>query len=134
MILSFQNRFEEPIIKGAKIHTFRLDPNDRWKVGMPIQFYVNARTKQMRKFREDGECMRIQSIIIKIFSDELCLIVKADHTKNGIVPVSDFIDKDKFIPNDGLKSECDFITCIKQLHPGKEILTGKIIHWTDFKY
>lgn len=134
MILSFQNRFEEPIIKGTKIHTFRLDPGNRWRVGMPIQFYVNARTKQMRKFREDGECKGIQSVIIRIYSDELFIVVKADNAHDGYVPVSDFIDKDKFIPNDGFASEEDFARCIKQLHPGKELLTGKVIHWTDFRY
>lgn len=130
MILSFQNRFEEPIIKGTKIHTFRLDPHDRWKVGMPIQFYVNARTKQMRKFREDGECTLIQRVEIK----------GVQSSQNFKVLV--FWGDGKYCVNatklfaklDGFKSVAEFRECLKLLHPNTWALEGKVIHWTDFRY
>lgn len=133
MILSFQNRFEEPIIKGTKIHTFRLDPHDRWKVGMPIQFYVGARTKQMRKFREDGECKHIMHVFISIQGSSALVFLRKWYSTDISERVRR-INTFTFTRNDGFASAEDFIACIKQLHPGKEILTGKIIHWTDFRY
>lgn len=46
MILSFnkenieKRNFKEKILSGSKIHTIREDKNNRWQIGMSIQFYA----------------------------------------------------------------------------------------------
>lgn len=133
MILSFQKRFVVPISEGRKIHSFRLDPHDRWKAGNSIQYYIDTRTKNMKKFRDDGECKHIMHVFISIQGSS-AMIFRRNPIYTNIANRGRRIDTWKFAINDGFQSTDDFIACIKQLHPGEQILIGKVIHWTDFRY
>ena len=120
MILSFHPQFKEKIISGEKIHTIRLDPHNRWKPGMKIHFATDIRTKNYNQFFE-GECKSVRKIEIL-------------HLHNTILV---FIDEEKILLtdmltqlalNDGFNSVEDFFKWFNK------DFTGKIIHWTDFRY
>jgi hypothetical protein len=68
MVLGFKKQFEEPIIKGDKIHTIRLDKGDRWKEGNSIQFATGVRTSDYNEFKT-GTCFSIQEIEISWVSN-----------------------------------------------------------------
>jgi len=62
MILTFKKQFNKAIIDGTKIHTIRA--GERWRPGLDIQFYNDARTKSMKKFTDDKKCIAVQKIIL----------------------------------------------------------------------
>ena len=68
MLLSFsRDVFKELILRGEKIHTFRADPKNRWKVGMNIQHWRgNPRnvTANPHQFME-GQCKWIAPALIE---------------------------------------------------------------------
>ena len=129
MLLTFQNRFEQPIVDRIKIHSFRIDQHDRWKTGNSIQFYVNARTKQMRKFREDGECKGIQPVEIKGIHSTQGFFIRVFIGEGLSITCTE-----QFAKNDGFASAEDMRQCLVAMHPDDHTLKGKVIHWTDFKY
>ena len=142
MILGFKKRFVPLILDNTKIHTIREDKHGRWKAGNKIHFATGTRTKNYNQFNS-GVCKSVQSIVMvnhgnhvycKIQTGEKTYIhndcVEYEHTKwyKGYPARHLLVDlcrndgltwdefKQWFIPNQGDK------------------FTGKIIHWTDFRY
>lgn len=131
MILNFsetingvKSNFVEKILSGEKIHTIRRDSNNRWFAGRKIQFYTGARTKKAKKFGE-SVCVSVQSILI--IKGCWVWIDGSELTKEQLN--SDEIDV--LAKNDGLKSG-DLLNFIRETYG--DDFSGKIIHWTDYRY
>lgn len=135
MILSFKNKFKDPILKGTKIHTIREDKPNRWKRGNEIHFATGVRTKNYNCF-EELSCWSVQGFEIKF-------IINPKHTE-VLIYVDGFrygfarIIKCKVSAysktlhdlaiNDGFKDVNEFLEWFS------EDFKGKIIHWTNKKY
>jgi hypothetical protein len=115
-----------------KLHTIREDKHGRWKPGMKIHFYVGSRTKNAFQFAPVVECKSVQKI-------EIEYLINLEIFKTSPLlphPVSVEIDErsmsyDEIITlskNDGFYSIDDFFDWFNT------DFTGKIIHWTDFRY
>ena len=128
MVLGFKKQFKQPILDEVKIHTIRLDANNRWTVGRLIHFATGVRTKEYNCFKK-GTCCRVQTIEFKWSK-------KKDH--NGLF-VKVFIDgKDvnsdvlnRLAIGDGFKDVHEFFEW--EGWNGKDF-KGKIIHWTSRQY
>ena len=119
-----------------KLHSFRNDKNNRWKVGMIIDFYINVRTKSMFQFAPKLAVKSIQKISIlwsggdintcTIWIDENCYVA------NYSVDYNQSEQRQKKMEllsqNDGFDSVQDFLDYFS------ENFYGKIIHWTDLIY
>jgi len=127
MILSFKQQFIKPIQDGTKIHTFRLDPHDRWKAGRSVQGATGVRTKHYKEFFR-GLCYSVQPVKIRWVNFE------AGSKKVrylGIFIDGRKLDSSEFhslAVNDGFKDIVAF------MHWFDKDFSGKIIHWTKFKY
>lgn len=124
MILGFKKRFVAPILAGTKIHTFRLDEHHRWKAGNSIQFAIGVRTKDYETFREDGECMSTQHCVISI-NPKLRVLVGTRLLNDQEI--------EELAMKDGFTTAKEMGEFFWQEHK-VTCLTGKIIHWTDYKY
>lgn len=123
MILGFKERSKQPILDGTKIHSIREDKHDRWKAGRKIHGATGVRTKNYNCFFEDV-CKSIQKIEIQhtvILGTRLSRI-----TIDGVLQSTEQIEK--LAINDGFKNRDDFFKWFDKDY------TGKIIHWTDFRY
>ena len=126
MILSFKPQFPTKICRGEKIHTIREDKTDRWMSGKIIHFCTGVRTKNYRKF-SIGVCYSVQRIrIIHSKGWWACSIFIEDF--NGEVRELTYEQMEILARNDGFDSLTDFMKWFS------EDFTGKIIHWTDFRY
>jgi len=129
MVLGFKTKtkdgrytnFVEKIAKGEKIHTIREDKHNRWCDGRKIHASVGVRTPKYRCFFV-GICHSVQDIEILIM-DKSSLIIIVD--KKLLLPK----EIAKLIVNDGFNSCKEFMEWFDYKN-----FTGKIIHWTDFKY
>lgn len=132
MILGFKKQFEAPIVAGSKIHTIREDAKDRWDEGKKIHFVIGNRTKHYRQIKL-GECRSIQYVFMTFSRGVFEVSVGDDHYCDKYlsqVEIEELAKNDGFI---GVGEFMDwFIPLIKASHKG--YFTGKIIHWTDFKY
>ena len=131
MVLGFNEQFVNKILDGSKIHTIRFDNGNRWKVGNKIHFATGVRTKKYKQFME-GTCIDVQKILITRFncnefnisidnkklSRHQCELLSK---KDGFNNLIDFIEW--FLP---LKN-CSF-------EYGPHTWSGRLIHWTNFKY
>lgn len=128
MILGFKERFEDLIKSGSKIHTIRTDKSNRWKPGMFIHFAKGVRTKNYINFHM-GFCHSVQQLKIEYIPYE-------GQTKGLVADIFVSIDGrllnneevNVLAKNDGFQSASDFLEFFDK------DFTGKIIHWTDFKY
>lgn len=119
MILGYKlDQFEEKIEDGTKIHTIRGDAHNRWKIGMLIQHARNVRTKKYRCFKE-GQCMSLQSIEILYHNKDVATV---------------FIDGKVFKNIGQLAAQDGFHSVDEFWQWFNKDFTGKIIHFTDFKY
>lgn len=122
MVIGFKEKFKEPILKGAKIHTIREDAHNRWKQGRKIHMATGVRTKNYNQFYEDV-CKSIQGIEITRVSDYLNdTIVTVDGRKLNLSEIQ------QLAWNDGFENLIDFWMWFNA------DFKGKIIHWTDFRY
>lgn len=122
MILAFNPKFVEPILNGTKIHTIRQDKPNRWKSGKDIHFATGVRTKNYNQFKKD-DCKSVQQIEIIRVSDYFNeTIVKIEGRQLNVKEVQ------QLASNDGFEHLYDFLVWFA------DGFTGKIIHWTDFKY
>lgn len=55
--------FPQKILDGRKVHTVRIDANNRWKPGKIINFALGVRTKKYKEFAL-GRCTGVSLIII----------------------------------------------------------------------
>jgi len=67
MILSYTfPQFEQKILDGEKIHTFRLDPHCRWRTGLPIPHWRGSPRNPKSNPRQFlvNECTGVQTAVI----------------------------------------------------------------------
>ena len=108
-----------------KIHTIRKDEKNRWKPGLMIDFFINARQKNMFRFAPRIPVVKTQSIVISNSSNGFQVSVEGKNLWNYQI--------EQLAINDGFENLADFRNYfIQELENG--FFTGKIIHWTDFKY
>ena len=152
MILGFKKQFVPLILDSSKIHTIRQDPKDRWKAGNKIHFATGTRTKAYSQFKE-GVCHSVQPILLFNHGNHVYCRIGCG---GGITVHNDCVEhhypdrnehtlwyKDHLkrqvgggllgdiCRNDGLSWE-DFKAWFIPNENDK--FTGKIIHWTDFRY
>ena len=116
-----------------KLHTIREDKNNRWQVGTNINFYINARQKNMFRFAPVLQVVRVQNIeIIYVpFGDkkqDARPFVRVDGRLIYDVGQTLWSQMKEFAENDGFDCVNDFFEYFDK------DFTGKIIHWTDLKY
>lgn len=119
-----------------KLHTFRNDKNNRWKVGMIIDFYINVRTKLMFQFAPKLSVKSIQKVSIlwsggeintcTIWIDENCYVANYSVEYNSSQQRQQKMEQ--LSQNDGFDSVQDFLDYFS------DDFYGKIIHWTDLVY
>jgi hypothetical protein len=119
-----------------KIHSIREDKKDRWKVGYLIDYFINSRTKDMFRFAPRVNCLNIQKIVfewsggeintVTIYIDDVCYVANYEKDYNQSKQRQERMEVLAF--NDGFDSVEDFLNYFNQ------DFTGKLIHWTDFKY
>lgn len=124
MILSFKERFNEQILNGTKIHTIREDKPGRWHEGRKIHFANHIRTPQYNQFHFDY-CTGVQRIIIHPDWEIKRIFIE---TMQLGEPMWKVFQPETIAFNDGFDTIADFWEWFDQP------FTGKIIHWTDFKY
>ena len=109
-----------------KIHSLREDVHDRWQAGNSIQMAYDVRTKNYRQFNNDipelSTCKSTQEIFMTY---NWCVEISVDDRYLHRKEIEQLID------NDGL-TERQFVDWF--FPKGKTKFSGKIIHWTDFKY
>ena len=106
-----------------KLHTIREDNNNRWQVGNKIDFFINARQKNMFRFAPVLPVVSIQEIEItylKLHKPEILVVVDGKYL--NVYEIT------KLANNDGFDTVLDFFDYFNK------DFTGKIIHWTDLKY
>ena len=123
MILGFKPQFKEPILSGTKIHTIRADEKNRWRIGRIIHFATGVRTKNYEQFHEDA-CKYIQDIEISVV-EKGSVAIRMVYVDGRCLRGDEIYGLAR---NDGFKSANSFFEWFK------DGFTGKIIHWTDFKY
>jgi len=122
MILAFKWQFKEKILDGSKIHTIRRDNKNRWNRGNII-YFTNETCSDINNYFKIGECINTQKIEIM---QNVGLTIKVDDK---------YISKDQInslFKNDGFDDLIDFLIFFNKNYG--QHFTGKIIHWTDFKY
>ena len=129
MVIGFKKQFVPKILDGTKEHTIREDATNRWKVGMTMHMATGVRTKGYNQFAKKT-CIGIQNVEIRWRNPP------ADSLEGRSVKV--FIDGknisshdeilDTLVKKDGFTDRKEFFTWFS------EDFTGKILHWTDFKY
>jgi hypothetical protein len=117
-----------------KKHTIREDKKDRWQFGYLIDFFINTRTVNMFRFAPRINVTNIQKIEIRynkgggvnVFIDKKFFYYQTSfglewdkETKNKML---------QLVQNDGFETIQDFLNYFNT------DFTGKLIHWTDFKY
>jgi hypothetical protein len=122
MIIGFKERFKEPIIKGTKIHTIRIDAKNRWKPGNIMHMATGVRTKKYNQFNQQI-CKSVQNIEITRKSDYLNeTTVKID----GRLFLENEVQQLAW--NDGFDNLVDFWIWFE------DGFKGKLLHWTDLRY
>lgn len=131
--------FELPFAPVPKLHTIRQDKNNRWKPGTMIDFFINARRKNMFRFAPRIPVVSVQKIQIvyeKANPKDLdCVSVYIDdklfyREYDNRIPDSfeHYENMMQLAHNDGFENIVDFFNWFNK------DFTGKIIHWTDLKY
>mgnify|MGYP003406729383 CR=1 FL=1 len=127
--------FKEKILSGIKIHTIREDKPGRWKKGRMIQMCYRGKNYSIldefsKGYPELQKCTGVQTIQMKWVDSKLSdqrtmstLLIWIDGVQ---LP---FARYPEFIVNDGFGSTEDFFRWFSMPE-----FTGKIIHWSDFRY
>lgn len=118
---------------APKIHTIRADKANRWKPGNDIHFVINNRTKNRLQFAPVLKVTAVQTIEIKHLVGYAEVLIDGKHFgeiyHHGINEIYEYSNElEKLASNDGLWPIEEFFSYFK------EDFTGKIIHWTNFKY
>ena len=105
-----------------KLHTIREDAKNRWKPGTMIDFFINCRQKDMFRFAPKLPVVSVQDFVIKRWGTKPKVYIN-----DSFFPLP---DKEvlNLAQNDGFDTVKDFFEYFNK------DFTGKIIHWTDFKY
>ena len=117
--------FNQTIDLKPKLHTFREDKNDRWQVGIKIDFFINCRQKDMFRFAPVLPVVSIQKMEIvydKVFGKTIHPDILIDDVRLHPMKLDDLA------LNDGFDTIEDFFAYFN------EDFKGKIIHWTGLRY
>lgn len=141
MTLGYTIPNAEAYIKaGRKIHTFRLDPKNRWKPGLVIHHATGVRSKKYNCFQQD-KCTATQKARFEYYGGRLSMWVNGRKMSQRQTA--------EFVYNDGLESVHAFVQFIFYDKKGKRKkvfnkdvneletitrVTGNIIHWTGKIY
>lgn len=135
----FGHRWDEipdstPRMNYPKIHTIRKDETERWEEGKNIHFYINNRSKNAFQFAPVLPVVSIESIFITYRPHTLEITV-------GDRYLYDHTEKLRLAYNDGFESWNEFFDFFynaieenKKIDSNKAWFSGKIIHWTNFRY
>lgn len=108
-----------------KIHTIRKDDKNRWKQGMMIDFFINARQKDMFRFAPRIPLKDNQRVYMTFIQGRFEVSVDDKYMY--------YPEIEKIAINDGFDSYEDFRDYfISEMVDG--FFGGYILHWTDFKY
>lgn len=110
-----------------KIHTIREDKSNRWNPGTGIHFVINNRTKNRLQFAPVLPVVSVQEIKI-VYDPDFCEQYSSEPTVLVDGKPLNLDDMELLAKNDGFNDAYEFC------HWFKEDFTGKIIHWTNFKY
>lgn len=115
-----------------KLHTIREDKNNRWKVGTKIDFFINARQKNMYRFAPVLPVVRIQNFEIVYetsFYRKRYPVVFINNVMfyDAVGHINEYKMLD-FVNSDGFDTIEDFFDYFDKDY------VGKIIHWTDLEY
>lgn len=132
MILGFKKQFKPLILEGSKIHTIRQDSKDRWEAGKKIHFATGTRSANYNCFLE-GEAKAVQYVFMTYDNNQLEVSIGDDENCDKYLYWPDI---DQLAKNDGFDGYDEFAAWFIPLIKSSEInnFSGKIIHWTDFKY
>lgn len=121
------NAFSE---KHKKIHTIREDKAKRWKPGTKIDFFINARQKNMFRFAPVLPVISVQKVFMTYAYGDLIQISIDDRELIG------YNERLQFALNDGFDSWEDFLDYFyPKIQESKEkFFKGKLIHWTNLSY
>ncbi|AOW09500.1 hypothetical protein [Flavobacterium gilvum] len=116
-----------------KLHTIREDKTDRWKAGNKIDFFINCRQPTMFRFAPVLPVVSVQKIEIKWIPLTIPLGERRPWVRidGKQIYTIDQIDEEQILQlaqNDGFDTIEDFFVYFDK------DFTGKIIHWTDFRY
>lgn len=126
------------VFENQKIHTIREDKNNRWKPGTMIDFFINARTKQMFRFAPRIAVVSTQKVemiwtgkatpipTIDIWIDGECYVANYEPEYNSSQQRQTRMEELAY--NDGFDTVEEFLEYFNT------DFTGKIIHWTDKRY
>jgi hypothetical protein len=119
---SFNPRFVDPILNGAKTQTIRLIGNKRHaRPGELIQLYTGMRTRQCRKICDDVRCVSDHQIHIDFGQEG-----QIEGIKVGILRIIDF---DAFAAMDGFADAADMAAFWKATHGASQRFSGALIRW-----
>jgi hypothetical protein len=119
---------ESERMTSPKIHTIREDKKERWKAGTKIDFFINCRQKDMFRFAPVLPVVSVQKVHIMHHQERLFFArsypadIYVDEIKLEVHEVPEFAK------NDGFETAAAFFEYFN------EDFTGKLIHWTDYKY
>ena len=109
-----------------KLHTIRKDEKGRWKKDVMIDFFINARTKNMFRFAPKIPVVSIQNFRLFFFTDApYCYNVPAVYIDEKFITGNDLL---QLVQNDGFDDVKSFFEYFN------EDFEGKILHWTDLRY
>ena len=115
---------------NAKLHTIRTDKKNRWKKGVLIDFFINARQKNTFRFAPRIPVLATQEIYMTYaFNDIIEITIGGRY-------IYDFKEKEQLAINDGFDSYDEFFNYFYPIIKSSEndFYMGKIIHWTDLRY
>ena len=128
-------------LEAPKIHTIRKDEKDRWKPGKMIDFFINNRSKNAFRFAPRIPVVLTQDIFMSRRGSMLEISIAKPRSYIG---GEDFMlnagQQELLAKNDGFDNYDDFrnyfISVIEENGKvtGHHWFSGKIIHWTNFKY
>jgi len=145
MILSYTfPQFEQKILDGEKIHTFRLDPHCRWRTGLSIQHWMGSPRNPKSNPRQFlvNECTGVQTAVIVRVQGKS--ILRYSNARCGpytctveelliLINGREYIDEETMpiIDADGL-TQAEFYDFF--VPKPKMWWQGRIIHWTPNLY
>lgn len=117
------------ISKGLKpkFHTIREDKKNRWRPGTTIDFFINARQKNMFRFAPRVPVVSTQEVFMTYAHNDIIEITIDDTYINNTL---------EFAQNDGFDTWDDFFNFFYPLIKASpdECYRGKLIHWTYLRY
>ena len=131
MILGFKDTFVPAVVAGTKPHTIR--SGNRWRVGMPIQFYRNVRQRDMTKIRPDEVVRVVQEIkvgraFVLGYKKPSKYIYTIWVDGRGLTP----LECQELSRKDGFEDFAELLRFLDQTHGLP--FTGQLVGWTDLRY